>query len=70
MFTYGGVMKDKPITAWLTSAGRTRTWLAGQLGCTKGHLSGVDNGRITPSPILIASLERVTGIPASVWVKA
>ena len=62
-------MKETPITEWLQREGRTRTWLAGQLGCSRSHLSGVDHGRINPSPILAASLERVTGIPASVWVR-
>ena len=63
-------MTDKPITTWLDKEGRTRSWLAGQIGCTRAHIYAIDAGRKPPSPIIAASLERVTGIPASVWVKA
>lgn len=63
-------MKHNPIADWLKAQGRTSDWLAKEVGCSANWLSSVGTGNKTPSPILVASLERVTGIPASAWVKA
>lgn len=60
-------MKDNPIAAWLKENGRTTEWLAKQVGTKPGWLSSVGNRKRPPSSILAASLERITGIPASVW---
>lgn len=62
-------MKDNPIATWLKENGRTTEWLAAQVGTKPGWLSSVGNRKRKPSGILAASLERITGIPATTWVQ-
>ena len=55
---------------WLADEGRKHSWLADQCKVDGSTLTRWLTGATTPHPLAQAELERVTGIPASVWVKA
>ena len=63
-------MEPNPIMAWLTAEGRSAVWLADKIGITPGYLSRIGSRKAQPSKTIAVALESVTGIPASVWVKA
>lgn len=57
------------LKAWIANQGITQRVLAERLGITDQHMSGVVNGKETPSLQLAARIERETGIPASAFAE-
>lgn len=49
------------LTEYIDAEGRTRHWLAEQLGISRGYLSQLESGARVPSRTLALLIERVTG---------
>jgi DNA-binding XRE family transcriptional regulator len=58
MFSSGGNMK---LSEWRKKQKMTQVELAEKLGCTKGHLSGVERGAIQAGRKMILNIIEVTG---------
>lgn len=54
---------------WLKRTGHSRAWLAAEVGTSEVSISRVVNGKQTPSLRLAVALERITGIPASKFLR-
>lgn len=57
------VLKPQAITEHLTKNQISRDELARQMGVSAATTYRVDAGRVDPSPMFIANLMRVTGLP-------
>lgn len=55
------------LRTWLASQGRTQVWLRRELGVNRGVLWQWMTGRCAPRIDNAAQIERLTGIPASMW---
>jgi DNA-binding XRE family transcriptional regulator len=54
---------------WLERTAHTRAWLASEVGTSEVSISRIANGKQTPSLRLAVALERITGIPASRFLR-
>lgn len=54
---------------WLSRSGMSVTDLSKLLEMSQPHTSHVLNGGRTPSLVMAARIQRVTGIPAADWVE-
>lgn len=54
---------------WLKRTGHSRAWLATEANTSEVSISRVANGKQTPSLRLAVALERITGIPASKFLR-
>lgn len=54
---------------WLKRTGHSRAWLALEAGTSEVSISRVANGKQTPSLRLAVALEKITGIPASKFLR-
>ena len=64
-FAYKGGMD---VTAYLRSSEKTISQLAREVGCSKGHISDLANGRRRPGKKTALKLEKVSGIPWWKWM--
>jgi transcriptional regulator with XRE-family HTH domain len=58
------------VLAWLTAQGRSRSWLARQVGVEPSVLWRWLHGSRTPHVASVVAIERITGVPASAWTDA
>jgi transcriptional regulator with XRE-family HTH domain len=58
---------NQAVKVWLIHQEKSQRWLAGKLGVSDATLSKILTGRVSPSPLTLRRLQRVTGIDLTVY---
>jgi transcriptional regulator with XRE-family HTH domain len=57
---------EHPLTTYLRLTGRSQSWLADELGCTRAWISQIINGQVIPNEQFLNRIADRTGVSVAV----